>query len=333
MEQQVNILLYKFRFLLIALLIVGSLIGLSTFVTTTGKNTMFNPKTAAAMQTTDSNSYDTPNVVTAGMYYFTDTSYHLAVVVGTTLYSVSQRITNLSEQTGKAVGRASVLTGRGIWHGAATVTHGVARSATIALHTPGKLINFIAHTPRVSALIRPADDVPVPFIESKTSTAELNRLSEQQQQQIRALLADQPAANQTLAGSVVSGGAWHGGYPDHWNGAQQDSLVDSWGMYNRECVSYAAWKVHQTFGTMPYWGGIGNANQWIHNSRAAGIPTGKTPRVHSVAISMAGYYGHAMWVEAVKGDMIYVSQYNYDLHGHYSEMWVNGSQLTYIYFH
>jgi hypothetical protein len=30
--------------------------------------------------------------------------------------------------------------------------------------------------------------------------------------------------------------------------------------------------------------------------------------------------------------MIYDSQYNYDLHGHYSEMWVNGSDLTYIYF-
>jgi hypothetical protein len=37
-------------------------------------------------------------------------------------------------------------------------------------------------------------------------------------------------------------------------------------------------------------------------------------------------------VEKVEGNMIYVSQYNYDLHGHYSEMWINGGNLTYIYF-
>jgi hypothetical protein len=39
-----------------------------------------------------------------------------------------------------------------------------------------------------------------------------------------------------------------------------------------------------------------------------------------------------MWVEAISGDMVYVSQYNYDLNGQYSEMWVNGSNFTYIYF-
>jgi surface antigen len=47
---------------------------------------------------------------------------------------------------------------------------------------------------------------------------------------------------------------------------------------------------------------------------------------------MGGAYGHAMWVEAVSGSTIYVSQYNYDLAGHYSEMAINGSGLTYLYF-
>jgi surface antigen len=103
-------------------------------------------------------------------------------------------------------------------------------------------------------------------------------------------------------------------------------------MYNRECVSYAAWKVYQTYGNMPYWGGVGNANQWLADARNTGIPTGAAPKVHSVAISLHGYYGHAAWVEAVNGDMIYVSQYNYDLNGHYSEMWVKASNFTYIYF-
>ena len=148
------------------------------------------------------------------------------------------------------------------------------------------------------------------------------------------LRAQQLAANRALGGQVVAGDPGHGGYPAKWDSpVVQDSLIDSWGMYNRECVSYTAWKVFQTYGYMPYWGGNGNAKQWPGDAQAAGIPTGSTPRVGSVAIMTTGYFGHAMWVEAVNGNMIYVSQYNYDLAGHYSEMWVNGSNFTYIYFH
>jgi peptidoglycan hydrolase CwlO-like protein/surface antigen len=150
--------------------------------------------------------------------------------------------------------------------------------------------------------------------------------------QIVTLRAQQAALNRQLGGVPVAGDPGHGGYPSVWNNAYQDSLVDTWGMYNRECVSYAAWKVYQTFGYMPFWGGTGNANQWPGDAVAAGIPTGSTPRVHSVAIWNVGAFGHAMWVEAVSGNTIYVSQYNYDLQGHYSEMSINGSGLTYIYF-
>lgn len=150
--------------------------------------------------------------------------------------------------------------------------------------------------------------------------------------EISNLRAQQRAANAALGGTVVAGDPGKGGYPAYLANAPHDALVDPWGMYNRECVSYTAWKVHEKTGHMPYWGGRGNANQWPSSARADGIPTGSTPQVGSVAISMNGYYGHAMWVEAVNGNMIYVSQYNYDLAGSYSEMWVNGSNFTYLYF-
>jgi surface antigen len=150
--------------------------------------------------------------------------------------------------------------------------------------------------------------------------------------QISTLRAQQAAANARLGGRALAGDPGHGGYPANLDYAGQDTLIDPWGMYNRECVSYTAWKVYQTFGHMPYWGGVGNANQWPADARNYGISTGTTPRVHSVAISMGGAYGHAMWVEAVSGNTIYVSQYNYDLAGHYSEMSINGAGLTYIYF-
>jgi len=160
-----------------------------------------------------------------------------------------------------------------------------------------------------------------------------NQQIQDNQSKIASLRAQQIAANRALGGQVVSGDPGHGGYPAKWDApVPQDSLVDNWGMFNRECVSYAAWKVYQTYGNMPNWGGSGNAKQWPDDARAAGIPTSSSPKVHSVAIATGGAYGHAMWVEAVNGNMIYVSQYNYDLAGHYSEMWVNGSNFTYIYF-
>jgi len=154
----------------------------------------------------------------------------------------------------------------------------------------------------------------------------------QKNSEINNLRTQQRAANAALGGHAVAGDPGHGGYPSYLDNAAQDSIVDPWGMYNRECVSYTAWKVDQKTGAMPYWGGRGNANQWPSSAQAAGIPTGSTPKVGSVAISMSGAYGHAMWVEQVSGNQIYVSQYNFDLAGHYSEMWVNGSNFIYIYF-
>lgn len=150
--------------------------------------------------------------------------------------------------------------------------------------------------------------------------------------QIMSLRAQQAALNRQLGGVPSAGDPGHGGYPAEWNNAGQDTVLDSWGMYNRECVSYTAWKVYQTYGYMPYWGGSGNANQWPGDAIRAGIPIGSTPKVHSVAIWNVGAFGHAMWVEAVNGNTIYVSQYNYDYQGHYSEMSISASGLTYIYF-
>jgi surface antigen len=175
---------------------------------------------------------------------------------------------------------------------------------------------------------------------------------------IAQLEAEQAAENQQIGGQLLSGDPGHGGYPSQWDysdgcsAAQnasnpsaadcpvaQDSRLDSWGMFNRECVSYTAFKVAQTYGSaaMPYWGGEGNAYQWPSDARADGIPTGSTPKAHSVAIwTSASPLGHAMWVEAVNSDgSILVSQYNYNGNGLYSEMEVSAakaSTFTYIYF-
>jgi peptidoglycan DL-endopeptidase CwlO len=169
---------------------------------------------------------------------------------------------------------------------------------------------------------------------------------------IAALQAERAAANARLIGSgsvtILSSESCGGGYPGSASGPfgvwgcnyGLDSGIDNWGMYNRECVSYTAWRVYERYGAnaMPYWGGIGNADQWPGDARAYGIPTGATPRVDSVAIGTNRYWfgsiGHAMWVEAVSGNKILVSQMNFGGPGQYSEMWIDSSLIdTFIYFH
>ena len=166
--------------------------------------------------------------------------------------------------------------------------------------------------------------------------AKKNEVQRQQQAAIEAALRRAGAG-----GRAVAGDPGKGGYPNYLATSDYyNPVVDPWGMYSRQCVSYTAWRVFQKNGYMAYWGGRGNANQWPANARAAGIGTGSTPRAGSVGVMMAGQYGHVVWVESVNGDgTINISQYNYynaggSGWGHYSEMYgVPASAYdVYIYF-
>ncbi|HEX7259811.1 MAG TPA: CHAP domain-containing protein [Candidatus Saccharimonadia bacterium] len=137
----------------------------------------------------------------------------------------------------------------------------------------------------------------------------------------------------TFGGSANGGAACGGGYPGKWCNIPRDTAVDNWGMYNRECVSYTAFRVAASGRYMPYWGGRGNANQWPANARAAGIPVDGNPRVGDVAVTMAEPYGHVMYVERVNGNgTIFVSQYNYGNNGEYSTMTISSDDLQFIHF-
>lgn len=127
---------------------------------------------------------------------------------------------------------------------------------------------------------------------------------------------------------IIAGNNGNDTYPNKWRNAPQDSMVDNWGMYNRECVSYTAWKVHESGRYMPYWGGRGNANQWDDNARRAGIPVDGNPKVGDVAVKNSGPYGHVMYVEHVYSDgSIYISQYNAQLNGTYSEAIISADSV------
>lgn len=122
----------------------------------------------------------------------------------------------------------------------------------------------------------------------------------------------------------------NGGYPSLWADAPIDTIVDNWGFYNRQSTSYAAFKVSQSGRVMPY--GFGTAKQWPANAMSRGIPVDTTPQAGSVAININGFYGHAMYVEAVLSDgSMRVSEY--DGSGSYGERTITPDPASYRFVH
>lgn len=137
------------------------------------------------------------------------------------------------------------------------------------------------------------------------------------------------------AGAPGTGPTCGGGYPAKWCQIGQDATFDSWGMYNRECVSYTAFRVAESGRRMPTWGWAsrGNANQWPAAADDSGIPRDSSPRSGDVAISMRGTFGHAMYVESVNSNgTINISQYNVNLDGRFSTNTINPAGLIFIHF-
>ena len=96
----------------------------------------------------------------------------------------------------------------------------------------------------------------------------------------------------------------------------------------RQCASYAAWRMAKATGIYPSWG---NAVDFTGKAKAMGYSEG-APRAGSLAVMDPGKagqgYGHVAWVESVNGNMVTVSQYNYDYgqgYGMYSLMTLNAN--------
>lgn len=137
-------------------------------------------------------------------------------------------------------------------------------------------------------------------------------------------------ADKEIASNIFTPGAT-GGYPFVYLNVPQDSVVDNWGYFNRESVSYAAWKVASTGRYVPR--GMGNANQWPEAARSTGIAVNDEPRVGDVAIRNIGAFGHAMYVERLVDEgHIYVSQYNASTQGEYTETTISTKGLVFIHF-
>jgi surface antigen len=158
------------------------------------------------------------------------------------------------------------------------------------------------------------------------------------------LLADQKAINAQIAALSVPVNTYSGTGSYPWANAAEGYWdmngcygSDPWGMCLRQCVSYTAWKVASTGRYMPssWINGKGNARNWVSSAQEDGIPVDQTAQVGDIAILVAGYYGHAMYVEELysNGNMR-VSNYNFNFDGRYTEniMPSNRSNLYFIHF-
>lgn len=99
---------------------------------------------------------------------------------------------------------------------------------------------------------------------------------------------------------------------------------------NTYTAGYCTWYVKNQRPDIP--NGLGNANMWLRNARAAGMSTGSQPRVGAVAQTTAYGYGHVAIVTAVHGNgTITVSEMNFTGFNQVSSRTVSASSFNYIY--
>ncbi|WP_410593700.1 CHAP domain-containing protein [Amycolatopsis sp. lyj-23] len=119
-------------------------------------------------------------------------------------------------------------------------------------------------------------------------------------------------------------------YPAKWRNVPQDSVVDDWNMYNRECVSWAAFNIARHGESA---NNYGDAKYWDDNARYDGYRVDNTPTVGAIAQTDNGTYGHVAIVDSVHSGTITVEDYNWNGDGHYLVHDVSTSSFRYIHFY
>jgi surface antigen len=179
--------------------------------------------------------------------------------------------------------------------------------------------------------------------QTRNDEAAYQTLIKSNQSQIAAAKAAQAAlaarANSSGGYSIVSSGSL-GAYTSLWApnsctmggpggwysyGGADGNGSDGRGYGCRQCASYAAWKVAQVTGKYYRWGDGGSFASAAINAGYQNL--GTSPQPGSLAV-MWGSPGHVAWVEAVSGNQVLVSQYNWQINGQYgmySEMWLSKS--------
>jgi len=173
-----------------------------------------------------------------------------------------------------------------------------------------------------------------------SNNQKLADISSQQRSYYQSLLNSGSGVNSGVSGdfrySNWSGNqGCSGGYPYC---GPQDSGIDPWGLYNRECVSYVAWALSNRFGRyVGNFSGSGNAYEWVWSAPAySGASRVYSPQPgDAVVLPQSGNFspiGHLMIVESVNGGTVHVSQYNFYGTGEYSTMDIGTGGVVFLRF-
>lgn len=95
--------------------------------------------------------------------------------------------------------------------------------------------------------------------------------------------------------------------------------------YYRNCTDYVAWKLRSVGVSLETVSGLGNAGSWDDNASSKGLSVTTTPKVGTVGVDER--YGHVVFVEAVNGPNITISEYNWGSTGSYGSRTKTASQL------
>lgn len=131
------------------------------------------------------------------------------------------------------------------------------------------------------------------------------------------------------ADDVSTAGVIGDDYPAKWRDVAQDSLLDTWNMYNRECVSWAAYQLAKHDVSVRNYG---NANNWDDAAQRRGFTVDENPAPGSIAQTDAGRLGHVAVVDSATGDTVDVEDYNGRGDGTYWHHTVKKSDYKYIHF-
>lgn len=172
-----------------------------------------------------------------------------------------------------------------------------------------------------------------------SSRQQLQSLSEQQRNFYQTLVSS-GGASAGVQGSFVyqnwSGNkGCGGGYPYC---APQDTSVDPWALYNRECVSYVAWALVNKYDRkVGRFQGDGNAMDWPSSAvmHSGAVRVSEPQPGDAVILPASGSFapiGHAMIVDSVNGEWVHVSQFNYYGTGEYSTMDIKTTGVIFLRF-
>jgi LysM repeat protein len=111
------------------------------------------------------------------------------------------------------------------------------------------------------------------------------------------------------------------------NGVKRASTITTSG--NTYTTGYCTWYVKNLRPDLP--NGLGNANTWYSRANALGLAVGSTPQVGAVGTTTRGSDGHVVYVEAVNGQTITISEMNYQGWNIASSRTANANEFVYIY--